>query len=203
MRKTALMILLSIPAAVVWGQDMPPAPPRMAPFADLDKNKDKKISRDEFPGPPQFFNRLDENQDGFIDEEEWNRMRGRMGGGPRLAERLLLFLDSDGDSKVSHEEFAQMTTLFDVLDKDRDGSLNLAELGQFFQAIEEAQNRATGGVNLNDLFEKNDKNRDAKLTPDEISNDRLFKSLDLDGDGVITRAEATRALRELAKRSRR
>jgi Ca2+-binding EF-hand superfamily protein len=203
MRKISVLILLYILAGAVWGQDMPPGPPRIASFADLDKNKDKKISRDEFPGPPQFFDRLDENKDGFIDEEEWNRARGRMGGGPRVAERLMLFLDSDGDSKVSREEFSQLTALFDLLDKDRDGSLSQAELGQFFQAIEEAQNRATGGVNLNDLFEKSDKNRDGKLTPDEIANDRLFKSLDLDGDGVVTRAEAARALRELARRSRR
>lgn len=204
MKKMALVIALSIMAAAVLAQDMPPQPgPRMPSFSDMDKNKDGKISRDEFLGPPQFFDRLDENKDGFIDEGEWNRMRGRMGGGPRIGERLLLLLDSDGDSKISREEFSQLTALFDILDKDQDGSLSQAELGQFFQAVEEAQNRATGGVNLNDLFEKNDKNRDGKLTPDEISNEKLFKSLDLDGDGMITRAEAARALRELARRSRR
>jgi len=36
-------------------------------FKNLDKNGDGKVSRDEFPGPPQFFDRLDANGDGFVD----------------------------------------------------------------------------------------------------------------------------------------
>ena len=60
----------------VLAQDAPPMPPggqpgggmrmqfQMPSFADLDKNKDKKISKDEFPSqfPPQMFDRMDTNQ---------------------------------------------------------------------------------------------------------------------------------------------
>jgi acetyl esterase/lipase len=35
-----------------------------------DKNKDGKISREEFSGPPQLFDRLDRNHDGFITRDE-------------------------------------------------------------------------------------------------------------------------------------
>lgn len=35
-----------------------------------DKNKDGKVSEDEFRGPPQHFERLDQNGDGFISEDE-------------------------------------------------------------------------------------------------------------------------------------
>src|ERR1051325_11481067 len=79
-------------------QDQPPPPPpggfggggpqrmqfQMPTFAELDKNKDKKISKDEFPSqfPPQMFDRLDANHDGFIDEAEWNAMQAPFGGGP-------------------------------------------------------------------------------------------------------------------------
>ena len=36
----------------------------------LDKDKDGKVSRSEFDGPPQHFNRFDKNRDGFINESE-------------------------------------------------------------------------------------------------------------------------------------
>src|ERR1700730_13465197 len=74
-------------------QDAPPMPPQggggqmrqfqMPSFAELDKNKDGKISRDEFPSqfPAQMFDRIDTHHDGFIDGTEWNAMRTRFGGG--------------------------------------------------------------------------------------------------------------------------
>jgi hypothetical protein len=41
-----------------------------AVLARDDKNHDGKISREEFHGPPQLFDRLDRNHDGFITREE-------------------------------------------------------------------------------------------------------------------------------------
>ncbi len=181
---------------------------QMPSFADLDKNKDKKISRDEMPPqmPPQIFDRLDENKDGGIDETEWNHMRERFGGGgggARLGERLSQFLDADKDNKVSREEFARMQDLFDALDKDHDGSLSQEEMGQFFQAMSEVQAKATGGVEVTNLFSKYDKNKDGKLTADEMGNERTFKALDLNGDNSVDRAEAEQALKQLAEKSKK
>src|SRR5262249_1669481 len=153
------------------------------------------ISREEFPGPPQFFDRLDENHDGFIDEAEWNRMRERMGGGgARFSEQLIKFMDTNGDGKISREEFARITQLFDALDRDHDGQISQEEMGRFFQALNELQAQTTGGVEVNNLFEKYDKNKDGKITPEEMGNEKTFKALDLDKDGVITRQEAETAL---------
>src|SRR5215831_21397783 len=93
-------------ATIASAQDVPVPPPgfgggqrvmqfQMPTFADLDKNKDKKISKDEFPSqfPAQFFDRIDTNHDGFIDEEEWKAMQAGRGdrmmvGGPRIGESL-------------------------------------------------------------------------------------------------------------------
>jgi EF hand len=36
----------------------------------LDRNNDARVSREEFPGPDQAFNKFDQNGDGFIDEYE-------------------------------------------------------------------------------------------------------------------------------------
>ncbi|HLG18052.1 MAG TPA: EF-hand domain-containing protein [Blastocatellia bacterium] len=199
--------------AVVPAQEPPPMPPpggmqtmrfQMPTFEEMDKNKDKKISKDEFPGPQQFFDRLDENKDGVLDEEEVNRSRSRMmmggpgGGGMRLNENLTKFLDADADTKVSREEFAKLLQLFDVLDKDHDGQVNQEELGRFLQAVNEAQAQATGGVDVGSFFANNDKNKDGKITPDELTNEKMFKALDLNKDGSIPRDEAAQAMKQMA-----
>lgn len=215
-------------ATVASAQDQPPPPPpgfggggqrmqfQMPTFADLDKNKDKKISKDEFPSqiPPQMFDRMDTNHDGSIDEEEWKTMTAQFTGGgrggagermmvagPRTGESLTKLLDANADGKVSREEFAKVVSLFDVLDKDHNGELSQDELNGFFRAVNEAQAQATGGVEVNNLFEKYDKNKDGKITAEEFGNERLFKSLDLNKDGEVTRAEADTALKQIKKAS--
>ncbi len=174
---------------------------QMPEFADLDKNKDKKISKDEIPEtfPPQMIDRLDQNKDGAIDEEEWNRSRGRGAG---TGERFIQFMDANKDTKVSREEFARVGEVFSALDKDQSKELSSEELNQFFPAMAEVQARATGGVAVNNLFAKFDKDKDGKITAEEMGNERTFKALDLNNDGSIDREEADKALRQLAERSK-
>ena len=216
-----LAILMGVTAAAS-AQDMPPQGPppggfgggmrqfQFPTFKDMDKNKDGKLSKDELPAqfPPQAFDRIDTNHDGFIDENEWNAMRNRMGGGGGgrgFGESLTKFLDANKDGKVSRDEFAKLVALFDQLDTDHNGELSQEELNGLFRAINnaanEVQNRATGGVDVNNLFANFDKNKDGKLTPDELTNERLFKRLDVNKDGVVTREEAEQALKQLAEES--
>ena len=44
-------------------------------------------------------------------------------------------------------------------------------------------------------FKRWDRNKDGRLTPEEVGRPALFKRLDLDGDGVVTLDEARRAMR--------
>ncbi|OPX41796.1 MAG: hypothetical protein B1H13_00020 [Desulfobacteraceae bacterium 4484_190.3] len=44
----------------------------------FDRDKDGKVTKDEFPGPPHVFNRFDKNKDGVIDASE--APEGRSGG---------------------------------------------------------------------------------------------------------------------------
>ena len=212
-----LVLFIGLVSSCAFAQEPPPMPPggfggggqrmqiQLPTFADIDKNKDKKISKEEWASsqlPPQMFDRLDSNHDGFIDEEEFNAMRRGFGGGggfQRVGDSLIKLLDANGDGKISREEFAKIVSLFDALDKDHNGELNAEELNGFFRAVNEAQTQATGGVELNNLFEKYDKNKDGKITPEELGNERIFKSLDLNKDGVITREEADAALKQLKK----
>ena len=213
-------------AVAASAQDVPVPPPsggfgggrqmmvQMPTFADLDKNKDKKLTKDEFPSqmPPQFFDRMDANRDGSVDEEEWKAAMGQFGAGgrpgermmvngPRLGESLGKLLDGNADTKVSREEFAKIVSLFDALDKDHNGELTTEEMNGFFRAVNEVSNEATGGVEVTSLFEKNDKNKDGKITAEEMGNERAFKSLDLNKDGEVTRGEADTALKQLKKAS--
>ena len=180
---------------------------QMPSFAEMDKNKDKKLSKDEMAQmPPQMFDRMDENKDGFIDEDEFNR-RGRMGGGggggPRLSETLAKFLDANQDSTVTREEFGRISQVFDALDTDHNGELSPEELNRFTNAVAELQNQSTGGVDVQNLFAAYDKNKDGKITADEMStHEREFKRLDLNKDGSVTREEAAQAIKQLADSSR-
>lgn len=51
-----------------------------ASFEEMDKNKDGKISKEEWTGNPRAFDRLDANHDGSIDKEEF-KARGSRGSG--------------------------------------------------------------------------------------------------------------------------
>ena len=115
---------------------------------------------------------------------------------------MVKYLDANHDGKVSREEFARVAQLFDAVDKNHDGALNAEELGGFYAAAGQAPTQATGGVDVDSLFTKYDKNKDGKIGPDELDNERLFKALDLNHDGVITRDEADQALRDMAARSK-
>jgi Ca2+-binding EF-hand superfamily protein len=203
--------------ALASAQDFPPPPqqgppggPRfqMPAFAELDKNKDKKLSRDELGQfPPQLFDRLDENKDGFIIEEEFNRTRNRGGGGAgggtmNIGERFTRLVDTNEDNRVTREEFARILHVFDALDKDRSGDVNQEEMNRFFQAMDEVQNQDTAGVDVNAFFERVDKDKDGRITPGEMDNAATFKAMDSNKDNILTREELARGLRKLQEASK-
>ena len=177
---------------------------QMPTFAEMDKNGDKKLSRDEVPERmAQAFDMFDTNKDGSLDETEWSARMNRQGG-PRFGETLVKFLDTNADSQVTPAEFARVETLFAGLDKDKNNELTVEELNQFnqvaTQAASEVQNKVTGGIDVNQLFVNLDKNKDGKITADEVPNEKVFKSLDLNGDGTVTKEEATESLRKQAEK---
>ena len=112
--------LLAQPAQDPWE--------RMRPF---DTNNDGKISREEFQGPQRAFDRMDADGDGFVTREEAGAMRGRLGPGPggnpgpaAGGMGLLMQLDTNGDGKISHQEW---TDFFNKADENGDGILQPEE----------------------------------------------------------------------------
>lgn len=62
--------------------------------------------------------------------------------------------------------------------------------------------RGDRGGGLTERFDQIDKNKDGKVTPDELDNPAMFLWLDRDGDGVITRREASEVITELGANRR-
>ena len=88
MRKTLLALLAAIPVALLAGQaqaEDPPGPPRGGPgmfFQRLDQNKDGKVTEDEVPDTaPEFvksmLKKADKNQDKTITADELRSAAGQ------------------------------------------------------------------------------------------------------------------------------
>ncbi len=107
-----------------------PSPDEMRQrFKDADKNADGKVTKDEFPGPPERFQALDRNQDGGVTADEIEAalkdgMNGEGGRGKRMFQRF----DKDGDGKVSRAEFPGGDEGFQAMDKNGDGFVTTDEV---------------------------------------------------------------------------
>ena len=116
-------------------------------FEQADTNNDGSISRDEFRAARAAkFSKRDQNSDGYIDAAD---MPKRAANRPRASEAFTAMLkqfDSDGDGKVTKEEFIEgAMPLFDKADSDHNGILDAKELASAKAAakarVEEFRNR--------------------------------------------------------------
>jgi Ca2+-binding EF-hand superfamily protein len=87
----------------------------------LDINNDGVISRDEWKGKPEAFDRIDKDGDDSLTREEF-------GNAPRPRAGRLKQMDANNDGKISREEWKGAPKRFDRLDADGDGAITKEEL---------------------------------------------------------------------------
>ncbi|MGI5819299.1 MAG: EF-hand domain-containing protein [Armatimonadota bacterium] len=159
-------------------------------FDRLDANNDGKIDRDEFRGPDEAFARLDRNADGFITRDE---LAGQGAGQGAQARGERAGRAAEGAQGDPAERWQQMLQRFD---RNNDGQISADEFG-----------------GREEFFLRLDVNRDNVITADEamqVMNRRggegaqgaegargdagarirqLLENADADGDGNISRDE--------------
>src|SRR5512145_921128 len=95
-----------------------------------DANQDGKVTRQEYiDARAAQFARMDRNGDGVVDETDSRDRADQSSRGKRAGAALRGRIDSDGDGKISKDEFVNAPTmLFDKFDADKNGELDAKEL---------------------------------------------------------------------------
>jgi Ca2+-binding EF-hand superfamily protein len=90
-------------------------------FADLDVNKDNRVSRSEWHGGTNAFNTLDANKDGVL-------TRGELDDDVGPPADLFASLDVNRDGSIALNEWHWSRRTFDERDTNRDGRISRTEL---------------------------------------------------------------------------
>ena len=149
-------------------------------FANLDANRDGRVTRDEWRYDAESFRRADQNGDDVLSRAEF------LNGDTDIdREDRFEYLDANRDGRVERSEWHSSMDAFRWLDRNRDGVLSRAEVVGDTAAEQPEQSN---------LFASLDNNRDNRVTPDEWQwSRRSFNRYDQNGDGVVSRAELASA----------
>ncbi|MFO0901483.1 MAG: EF-hand domain-containing protein [Pirellulales bacterium] len=201
-------------------------------FERLDADKDGQVAADEVDDERRrLFERLlrngDKNRDGKLSKDEFAAALqpqpveaapagGRPDGAANLPAPREIFarFDKNGDGKLSKEEAPErMRENFDRIDANQDGQIEQDELRQAFAAMgRRGPDGAPGQLNppgrmtpemVERLFREGDKNGDGKLSVEEVPEarremfSRIVARMDDDGDKAITKDQFTKAFEAL------
>jgi Ca2+-binding EF-hand superfamily protein len=150
-----------------------------AGFTNLDHNRDRRITANEWHFDRETFRRVDRNRDGSLSETEFL-------GANYDDDRVDSFddLDWNNNGRVERSEWHGSNPAFTDLDRNRDGALSRFEMA--------------GGsdwtTDTRDEFAALDFNRNGVLTRDEWHwSATSFGTLDTNRDGRLSRAEFDRS----------
>jgi Ca2+-binding EF-hand superfamily protein len=147
-------------------------------FSYLDRNRDNRVTRNEWFDDQASFNRADRNDDNVLSRAEFLAMGSSAGSDVR--EQRFDTMDSNNNGRIERREWTGNPDRFDTLDVNNDNSLTRAEFG------------VPGDFDTprEDRFETMDTNNNGRIERREWTGraDR-FDVLDTNNDNVISRAE--------------
>jgi Ca2+-binding EF-hand superfamily protein len=144
-------------------------------FANLDANRDGRITPEEWRADYESFRRADQNGDDVLSRGEFLNAATDTD----LEDRFD-YLDANNDGRIDRSEWHSSADAFRWLDRNRDGVLSREEV----VGNESQQTRR------NDRFAALDENGDNGISREEWQwSRRSFNQYDRNGDGVITRDE--------------
>jgi Ca2+-binding EF-hand superfamily protein len=136
-------------------------------FTDHDKNKDGFLTPDELPpGMRARFHHADANKDGKLSREEVERALLHLLPQRRPSDLMYTLIEMTAHDESAGEELQRAYDILRSADRNKDGKLDAEEL----------------------------KNARGQVIKERI--EFLFKELDADGDGRISKAEARGAIRQ-------
>jgi hypothetical protein len=156
-------------------------------FANLDHDRNRRITPNEWHYDRETFARVDHNRDGSLDRVEF--IGGDMDDdrGDQFAD-----LDGDGDGRVERGEWHASDDAFTWLDRNRDGVLSRVE-------VVGSEDRSSA----RDQFTSLDVDGDRRLSRDEWHwSAGSFGQRDLNRDGWLTRQEFASTAAETAQSTR-
>jgi hypothetical protein len=120
--------------------------------------------------------------------------RGRRPSGYPLFQTL----DEDHDGTISATELARAPILLLKLDRDKDGRVSREEMRPA-SAAPSSRRPFDGTTDFAQRFRQLDRNRDGKLTKDELPEQMLrrFDMMDTNGDGAVDQAEQAATIRRI------
>jgi len=194
----------------------------------LDRNGDKKITRDEIFQPRAkdgddkakgakgrrgafrgvSFEKIDQNHDGAVDLLELTvllsesaarqRERGRRGPDPRRLQRMLKSMDADQDGRITREEWKGADPFFKRLDANEDGVITSDEVAAMIEKM--GRWRGRGGEAM---FRRWDTNKDGRISREEWKvAPEMFERFDRNKDGSIS-ADEVMLFQKRGRRARR
>lgn len=152
-------------------------------FAELDRNDNGFVERDEWPLAPESFDVVDRDKDGRLSRNELltpNVLReGRL-------EREFSWLDTNRDGFLDTRELQRGGLDLQRLDRNKDGIVARSEIRN---PIADIENTWKPGVSqrTRSQFRTLDRNRDNRVSRPEWRGARdLFNRLDRNRDGVLS-----------------
>lgn len=160
----------------------------------FDRDKDGKVSMEEYPGTDAVFKGADRDDDGFLEPKELLRLADKELDGIRKQMRsagryeFLQIFDLNRDNQISPDEYDGPARLFKKFDDDGDGTVSYAELYPERMMEREA---AKPKAEDQDVLSAMDADKDGKVSREEFKGtDAAWKRLDRNGDGFLTRSDA-------------